>query len=102
MSYTDNAVKTITKATPTVDLDGKVIKWDVEVEYSLNDYVSKFNKSVEVEAVKAPTSFSKVELWELVNEAHLDTIYESQYVSTQIPVESTEVKVDGFDVDSLK
>jgi hypothetical protein len=32
MSHTDNAVKTITKATPTVDLDGKVIKWDVEVE----------------------------------------------------------------------
>jgi hypothetical protein len=101
MSHTDNAVKTITKATPTVDLDGKVIKWDVEVEYSLNDYVSNFYKSVDVEATKAPADFSKAELWELVNEAHLDTVYESQYVSTQIPVEATEVKVDGFDVDSL-
>jgi hypothetical protein len=101
MSHTDNAVKTITKATPTVDLDGKGIKWDVEVEYSLNDYVSKFGKTVEVEAAKAPASFSKAELWELVNEAHLDAVYESQYVSTQIPAEATEVKVDGFDVDSL-
>jgi hypothetical protein len=101
MSHTDNAVKTITKATPTVDLDGKVIKWDVEVEYALNDYVSNFRKSVEVEATKAPASFSKAELWELINEAHLDTVYESQYVSTQIPVEETEVKVDDFDVDSL-
>jgi hypothetical protein len=101
MSHTDNAVKTITKATPTVDLDGKVIKWDVEVEYSLNGYVSNFHKSVDVEAAKAPADFSKAELWELVNEAHLDTVYESQYVSTQIPVEATEVKVDGFDVDSL-
>lgn len=101
MSHTDNAVKTITKATPTVDLDGKVIKWDVEVEYSLNDYVSTFSKTVEVEAIKAPASFSKAELWELINEAHLDTVYESQYVSTQIPVPVTETKVDEFDVDSL-
>lgn len=101
MSHTDNAVKTMTKATPTVDLDGKVIKWDVEVEYALNDYVSKFGKLVEVEATKAPASFTKAELWELVNEVLLDAVYESQYVSTQIPVEATEVKVDGFDVDSL-
>jgi hypothetical protein len=101
MAHTDSAVKTITKATPTVDLDGKLIKWDVEVEYSLNDYVSKFNKLVEVEAEKAPASFNKAELWALVNETHLDMVYESQYVSTQIPVEATEVKVDNFDVDSL-
>jgi hypothetical protein len=102
MSHTDNAVKTITKATPTVDLDGKVIKWDVEVEYSLNDYVSNFHKSVEVEPTMVPTSWSRQEIWELINEAHLDTVYESQYVSTQIPVAATESKVDGFDVDSLK
>ena len=101
MSHTDNAVKTITKATPTVDLDGKVIKWDVEVEYSLNDYVSKFNKTVEVDHNQVPGSYSKAELWEAVNEAHLDAVYESQYVSTQIPVEATEVKVDDFDIDSL-
>jgi hypothetical protein len=101
MSHTEDAVKTITKATPTVDLDGNVIKWDVEVEYSLNDYVSKFSKTVDVEATKAPADFSKAELWELVNETHLDAVYESQYASTQIPVEATEVKVDDFDIDSL-
>jgi hypothetical protein len=101
MSHTEDAVKTITKATPTVDLDGNVIKWDVEVEYSLNDYVSNFSKTVEVEASKAPGDFTKVELWELINEAHLDAVYESQYVSTQIPAEATESKVDDFDIDSL-
>ena len=101
MSHTDNAVKTITKATPTVDLDGKVIKWDVEVEYSLNDYVSNFSKTVKVEALKTPGDFAKAELWELINEPHLDAVYESQYVSTQIPVEITEVKVDDFDINSL-
>lgn len=101
MTHTDNAVKTITKAIPTVDLDGKVVKWDVEVEYSLNDYVSTFGRSVEVEATKVPAGFSKAELWELVEEAHLDAVYESQYASTQMSVEETEVKVDDFDVDSL-
>jgi hypothetical protein len=101
MSHTNNAVKTIAKATPTVDLDGKVIEWDVEVEYSLNDYVSKFNKTVKVEAEKAPASFTKAELWELIDKAHFDAIYESQYVSTQIPVEPTEVKIDDFDIDLL-
>lgn len=102
MSHTDNAAKTITKAIPTVDLDGKVTKWDVEVEYSLNDYVSKFSKQVETEPTKAPAEYSKAEIWGLVNEAHLDFVYESQYISTQIPVEPTEVKVDEFDVDSLQ
>jgi hypothetical protein len=101
MTHTIGATKTITKATPTVDLDGKVIKWDVEVEYSLNDYVSNFSKIAEVEPTKVPGSYNKAELWELINEAHLDAIYESQYVSTQIPVEVTEVRVDGFDINSL-
>jgi hypothetical protein len=101
MSHTDSAVKTITKATPTVDLDGKVIKWDIEVKYSLNDYVSNFSKTVEVEPTKVPGSYNKAELWELINGAHLDAVYESQYVSTQIPVEATEVKVDDFDINSL-
>jgi hypothetical protein len=102
MSHTDNAVKTITKATPTVDLDGNVIKWYVEVEYSLNDYVSKFNKQVEVEAIKAPEAFTKAELWELINEAHLDAVFDSMYESTHSTQAPTESKVDGFDVDSLK
>jgi hypothetical protein len=101
MSHTDSAVKAITKATPTVDADGKVVKWDITAEYSLNGYVSTYEKEVTVEPDKAPADFSKAELWTLINEAHLDSVYESQYVSTQIPVEVTEVKVDDFDVDSL-
>ncbi len=99
--YADEATKTLTKAVPTVDVDGKVIKWDVEVEYSLNDYVSKFNKQVEVEATKAPSEFTKAELFDLANVAHLDLVYDSQYESTQIAQPVTETKVDDFDVDSL-
>jgi hypothetical protein len=93
--------KTLTKAIPTVDLDGKVIKWYIEVEYALNDYVSKFDKIVEVEPTKVPGSYSKAELWKLINEAHLDAVFDSMYESTHSTAEPTEVKVDEFDVDSL-
>jgi hypothetical protein len=99
--YADQATKTLTKAVPTVDLDGKVIKWDVEVEYALNDYVSKFNKQVDVVAEKAPNDFTKAELLTLANVAHLDLVYDSQYESTQIAQPVTETKVDDFDVESL-
>ena len=102
MTHSANATKTITKAVPTVDADGKVIKWNVEVEYALNDYVSTFNKFVEVEATKAPAAFTKAELWALVDEAHLDAVYDSQYESVKLAPAPTEHKVDGFDVDSLK
>ena len=101
MTHTANAEKTITKAVPTVDADGKVIKWDVTVEYSLNDYVSTFSKSVEVEPAKAPEAFTKAELWELVDEAHLDAVYESQYESVKLaPAPTTEV-VSDFSVEDL-
>ena len=99
--YADEATKTLTKAVPTVDTDGKVIKWDIEVEYSLNDYVSKFNKQVEVDAEKAPHDFTRAEILTLANVAHLDLVYDSQYESTQVPAPVTETKVDDFDVDSL-
>lgn len=99
--YADQATKTLTKAVPTVDVDGKVIKWEVEVEYSLNDYVSKFSKQVDVEVSKAPSEFTKAQLLELANTAHLDLVYDSQYESTQIAQPVTETKVDDFDVDSL-
>jgi hypothetical protein len=101
MTHTTDATKIITKATPTVNLDGKVISWDVKVEYSLNNYVSNFRDTVEVEALKTPSDFTKAELWELINKSDLDAMYELQYVSTQIPVEVTEVRVDGFDINSL-
>ena len=93
--------KTITKATPTVNLAGKVTKWDVEVEYVKNDYTATFKKWADLEATKAPEDFTKVELWELAGEAHLDTVFDSMYESTHSTEEPTESKVEDFDVDSL-
>lgn len=101
MTHAANAVKTLTKAVPTVDADGKVIKWDIEVKYELNDYVSTFSKFAEVEPTATPAGYTKAELWALVDEAHLDTVYESQYESVVLaPTPTTEV-ISDFDVKSL-
>lgn len=101
MTHSASAEKTITKAVPTVDGAGKVVKWDVTVEYSLNDYVSTFSKTVEVEAEKAPAAFTKADLWALVDEAHLDAVYDSQYESVKLAPAPTETKVDDFDISTL-
>lgn len=101
MSHTEDAIKTIKKAVPTVNADGNVISWDIEVEYSLNDYVSKYSRSVDVEPSKIPADFTKQELWGLINEAHLDSVYESQYVSVKLATPDTNEKVADFDINSL-
>lgn len=104
MSYTyaEQATKTLTRAVPTVDADGKAIKWDLEVEYSLNDYVSTFSKNVDVEADKAPTDFTKDELFTLAGIDHLDAVYDSQYQSVKLAPEAPiTTTISDFDVDSL-
>lgn len=100
-TYAEQATKSLTKAVPTVDADGKVIKWEVEVEYSLNDYVSTFRQSADVEPTKEPTEFTKAELFDLANVTHLDAVYDSQYQSVKLaPAPTTEV-ISDFDVESL-
>lgn len=101
MTHSANATKTITKAVPTVDANGKVIKWEVAVEYSLNDYVSNFNKTVDVEPAKAPAAFTKAEIWELVDEAHLDVVYDSQYESVKLAPAPTTEALSDFNVEDL-
>lgn len=101
MSHTDNATKTILKAIPTIDDSGKVVKWEVDTEYALNDYVSAFRHSIDVEPTKAPSDYTKAELWDLIGEEHLDAVFESQYESVVLAPAPTEHKVEGFDVDSL-
>jgi hypothetical protein len=101
MTHSADATKSITKAVPTVDVGGKVIKWDVTVEYSLNDYVSTFSKFADVEPTKAPADFTKAELWALVDEAHLDAVYDSQYESVKLAPAPTTEAISDFDVESL-
>ena len=101
MTHTENAVKIIKKATPTVNEDGNVIKWDIEVEYSFNEYTSEYSKSVDVDPIKVPSDYSKAELWQLAKESHLDQVFESQYVSVKLAEGPTVETISNFDVDSL-
>jgi len=94
--------KTLTKAIPTVNADNKVIAWDIEVEYERNDYKSTFNKNVEFDGTKETSAFTKAELFEAINETHLDAVFDSQYESVVNAPVSTDTKVDDFDVNSLK
>lgn len=101
-TYADQATKELTRAIPTVDADGKVIKWDLELQYSLNDYVSTFSKNVDVEATKTPAEFTKAELFALAGVDHLDAVYDSQYQSVKLaPAAPETTTISDFDVDSL-
>jgi len=101
MTHTADATKSITKAIPTVNADGLVIKWDIEVKYELNEYVSTFSRSVDIEPNAMPAGYTKAELWALLNEVHLDAVYESQYESVKLAPAPTTEAISDFDVNSL-
>lgn len=99
--YADAATKTLTKAIPTVDADGKVIKWEIEVQYSLNDYVSTFVTLVDVEPIKEPSAFTKSELFDMVDTHRLNVTYDSQYQSVKLAPAPTTETLSDFDVEAL-
>lgn len=98
-----NAVKTLKSARPTVNAEGHAVEWNISVEYSLNDYISEFSSNVKIDAPsKAPTDFSKEELFGMCNISHFDVVYESQYTSIKLAPEATETVVSDFNLDNLK
>ena len=101
--YADQATRTLTKAVPTVDSNGKVINWELEFEFELNGYRSKLQAYIDLQPSKTPGAFSKDELLTFPEVAHLSAVYNSQYESTQIATFApAETRLDGFDVDLLK
>lgn len=101
MTHTADAEKVITKAVPTVNEDGLVIKWDIDIKYSFNGYESTFHRDATVEPTLVPTSWNLDSLWDLVNKDHLDTVFESQYESVMLAPAPTDQRLDEFDVNSL-
>lgn len=101
---TKNAVKTITKAIPTVNENGKVKNWDIAIQYSLNEYISEFSKNIKIENPdKEPSEYTKDQLFFLSNIVEFDEIYESKYTSIKFPIEEiTETVISNFDFNSLK
>lgn len=96
-----SVTKTLTKAVPTINLEDKVVKWDIEIKYEKNGYESNFSKMLEFDGTKSPSDFTKAELFEAAGEEHLDAVFDSQYESVMNAPAPTESKVDDFDVDSL-
>jgi hypothetical protein len=103
MSYSEQATKSFTKAKPTVNADGDVVKWELELEYSLNGYTVNFPAEIELnDNLKKPENFTLSELKELAREDHYNNVYDSMYESTQIPGEPSEnTVVENFDLSSL-
>lgn len=101
MSYTyaDQATKTFQSATPTINAYGNVVRWEIEVQYVLNGYVSTLSRDFNVAPSKPPASYSKAELIAATN---FDAIYDSQYQSVKMPPPApAEVAVTDFDLGSL-
>lgn len=100
--YADQATKGIVKASPTIDKDGLVRKWDVQVVYSLNGFKSTFEDDIHAGEFtpKVPSEFTKSELLALCPTVRWDMVFDSQYQSVVL-AESKESKDSSFDVHSL-
>lgn len=103
LTNTAAAVKTLFKAVPTLDDAGKVKNWRLVVEYSINDYKSKFRNNFDIATPsKAPEDYTKAELLALVGD-QFDNDFEVEYTTVKVnPKPVTPSVIANFDVDTLK
>lgn len=109
MSYSANTDKTLSKAIPTVNENGIVKSWELEVVYSYPaaGYTTtdaplrrKYSETEEVEYLnKTPQEFTKTELFSFLNITQYDLVFDSTYESVVLPPKET--KDTSFDLNSL-
>lgn len=109
MSYSANTDKTLSKAIPTVNENGIVKSWELEVVYSYPaaGYTTtdaplrrKYSETEEVEYLnKTPQEFTKSELFSFLNITQYDLVFDSTYESVVLPPKET--KDTSFDLNSL-
>ena len=109
MSYATNTDKNLSKAIPTVNENGIVKSWELEVVYSYPaaGYTTtdaplrrKYSETEEVEYLnKTPQEFTKSELFSFMNITQYDAIFDSTYESVVLPPKET--KDTSFDLNSL-
>ena len=75
------ARKGIAKATPTVDVDGNVIKWEVEYRYGHNGYQSTMRHEFEPTVLKAEGLWTQADLLAECPFAQWEAVFDSQYNS---------------------
>ena len=101
MTHASDATKAWVSATPRTNADGNVIEWSCKYSYTLNDHSHIFQKSEKIDTPsKAPGSYTKAELLNLMDKDHWDDMFNKKYtVWTATPVVET---TDGsFDVSTL-
>lgn len=109
MSYSANTDKTLSKAVPTLNENGIVKSWELEVVYSYPaaGYTTtdaplrrKYSETEEVEYLnKTPQDFTKSELFSFLNITQYDLVFDSTYESVVLPPKET--KDTAFDLNSL-
>jgi hypothetical protein len=107
--YSENSDKTLSKAVPTVNANGIVKSWELEVVYSYpaagitttdTPLRRKYNETEQVEYLnKTAQEFTKSELFSFLNTAQYDLVFDSTYESVVLP--PTETKDTAFDINSL-
>jgi hypothetical protein len=109
MSYAANTDKTLSKAIPTLNENGIVKSWELEVVYSYPaagynttdaPLRRKYSETEEVEYLnKTPQDFTKSELFSFLNITQYDLVFDSTYESVVLPPKET--KDTAFDLNSL-
>lgn len=126
MAHADDATKAWVSATPTVDGDSKVTRWNLKYKYTLavagsgngnvrdaegnfgNDYVHEFDATVRIATPsKAKTAYTQAELLTLDDGgrqigAHWDDMFNKKYAYWISDKSATATTVDAsFDVTGL-
>lgn len=101
-NHSAGATKRILKASPFVDADGNVDKWELEVQYSLNGWQHTFRHEYQPDAPKAPDVFTRAELLAECPTAKWDMVFDSQYESVKGEAARTAPQRRDFDVRSLR
>lgn len=107
--YSENSDKTLSKAIPTINANGIVKSWELEVVYSYpaagitttdTALRRKYNENEQVEYLnKTPQEFNKSELYSFLNISQYDMVFDSTYESVVLP--PTETRDTSFDLNSL-
>ena len=89
MAHADDATKAWVSATPTVDGDSKVTRWNLKYSYTLAvagkpDYVHTFDSTSRLTPTKAKTAYTQAELLTLDDGgkqigAHWDDMFNKKY-----------------------
>jgi len=107
--YSENCDKTLSKAVPTVNANGIVKSWELEVVYSYPaaGYTTTdtplrrtYNETQQVEYLnKTPQDFTRPELFSFLNISQYNMVFDSTYESVVLP--PTEIRDTSFDLNSL-